>query len=211
MFLFEWLLEVFQELRRIYTDNLGSGGPPGKMAKQLRIMYGRGEIDKATFLKLRNSLEKGYYIDGELRMYHRQATARMALEGKYVEHHFDTEISRGLDRLYLNRAVLEEVRLEMKQALQVIQTTRAWLQNQVAITHASAQNALPDEGTARALLEICQDLLERIRYLDNREKVIQQNMHQIDLLEAELGVYEAELILAESQEHYAATRLALHR
>jgi hypothetical protein len=211
MFLIEWLWDVLKELRRLYMDNLSSGGPSGRMEKQLRIMYGRGEIDRATFLKLRNSIEKGYYIEGELKMYHRQAIARLELEGKYLEHHFNDDISRGLDSLYLNRAVLEEVRLEMNQALKVIEQTRAWLQEQVEAAHANAQSALPDEKTARALLEIRQDLLERIQFLDSRSKIIQQNIHQIDLLEAELGVYEAELMLAESQEHYASARLALHR
>ncbi len=82
MYLIEWLLEVLQELRQWYADNLKAGGPSGKMARQLRIMYGRGEIDKTTFFKLRDSVEKGYYIEVELKMYHRQAVDRLELEGK---------------------------------------------------------------------------------------------------------------------------------
>jgi hypothetical protein len=133
------------------------------------------------------------------------------MEGKFIDHHFNAQIARGLDRLYLNRAVLEEVRLEMKQALKVMEQTRAWLQKQVDENHASAQNVLPDEAAARAFLEIRQDLLERIQFLEHRSTSAQQNLRQIDLLEAELGVYEAEMLLAESQEHYSSTRLALHR
>ncbi len=211
MFLFEWLLEVFQELRRIYLDNLASGGPARRMERQLRIMYGRGEIDRITFFRLRNNLEKGYYIEGDLQMYHRKAEARLAREGKYLLGHTDTEIARGLDNLYLNRAVLEEIRLEMKQALQVMESTQSWIQKQAGAIQENAQSALPNETDARAFLEVRQDLLERIQYLKNRSNAVQQNMHQIDMLETELGMYEAELMLLESQEHYAAVKLALHR
>ncbi len=211
MFLFEWLLEVFQELRRIYLDNLASGGPARRMWRQLRIMYGSGEIDRPTFFRLRNNLEKGYYIEGDLQMYHRKAEARQGMEGKYLVGHTDREIARSLDDLYLNRAVLEEVRLEMKQALKVMETTQEWIQKQAGAIQENAQSALPNEADARAFLEIRQDLLERIQYLKSRSNSAKQNMRQIDMMEAELGMYEAELMLLESQEHYAAVKLALHR
>jgi prefoldin subunit 5 len=211
MFLFEWLLEVFRELRRIYLDNLASGGPSRRMWRQLRIMYGRGEIDRPTFFRLRSNLEKGYYIEGDLQMYHRRAEARLVTEGKYLVGHTDPEIAHSLDNLYLNRAVLEEVRLEMKQALRVMASTQEWIQQQAGTIQENAQRALPNEADARAFLEIRQDLLERIQYLKSRSNAVQQNMRQIDMLEAELGMYEAELMLLESQEHYAAVKLALHR
>ncbi len=211
MFLFEWLAAVFQELRRIYVDNLASGGPARRMERQLRIMFGRGEIDRPTFFRLRNNLEKGYYIEGDLQMYHRKAEARQGMEGKYLVGHTDREIARSLDDLYLNRAVLEEVRLEMKQALKVMETTQEWIQKQAGAIQENAQSALPNEADARAFLEIRQDLLERIQYLKSRSNSAKQNMRQIDMMEAELGMYEAELMLLESQEHYAAVKLALHR
>jgi hypothetical protein len=211
MYLFEWLREVFEELSRIYQDNFATGGPGRKMGKELRIMYGRGEIDRATFFKLRDSLEKGYYIEGDLKMYHRKATIRLEMEGKYLEHHFDTEIARSLDNLYLNRAVLEEVRLEMKQAMKALETTQGWIQKQAGAMQEDAQAALPNEAAARSYLEIRQDLLDRIQYLKSRTNTAQENARQIDMLEAELGMYEAELMLLESREHFAAVKLVLHR
>ena len=211
MFLFEWLMAVFQELRRIYMDNLASGGPARRMERQLRTMYGRGEIDRSTFFRLRSNLEKGYYIEGDLQMYHRKAEARQGMEGKYLVGHTDPEIARSLNNLYLSRAVLEEVRLEMGRALQMMETTQEWIQKQAGANQENAQNALPNEADARAFLEIRLDLLERIQYLKSRANAAQQNMRQIDMLEAELDMYEAELMLLESQEHYAAVKLALHR
>ncbi len=211
MFLFDWVFEVFNQLGRFFNENLGSGGPAGHMGRQLRIMYGRGEIDRPTFFRLRNNLEKGYFIEGDLQMYHRKAEARLVTEGKYLAGHTDPEIARSLDNLYLNRAVIEEVRLEMKQALRVMESTQEWIQKQAGAVQENAQNALPDEAGARAFLEIRQDLLDRIQYLKNRSTTAQQNMRQIDMLEAELGMYEAELMLLESQEHYTAVKMALHR
>lgn len=211
MFLFEWFVEVLKELRRVYDDNLSFGGPAKRMGRQLRIMYGRGEIDRATFLKLRNNLEKGYYIEGDLKMYHRQAIFRLEREGKNVEHHANPQIARSLEALYHNRAVLEEIRLEMRQALKTIEITQDWFQKQASAVHESAQQALPDETAARSLLEVRHDLLERAAFLKNRSRVVQQNIRQVDILEAELGMAEAELMLLETQEHYSAVKLALRR
>lgn len=211
MFLFEWLRDVLQELRTLYEDNLSSGGPARRMERQLRIMYGRGEINKKIFFELLNSLEKGYFIEGELKMYHRQAVVRLQMEGKFVDHHFNAEIGRGLENIYMNRARLEEVRLEMSQALKTIEVNRVWIQQQAAAIRENALTALPDESSARALLEVRQDLLERAKMMERRGQAVQQNLRQLDTLEAELGMAEAELMLVESQEHYAKVKLALYR
>ncbi len=210
MFLIEWILEVFKELHRFYVENLSSGGPVGRMQRQLRLLYGRGEIDKITFHKLRNYLSKGYSIEAEIKMSHRQSIARLEAKGMFADQHSNSEIARSLDQLYINRAILEEVRLEMRYALQVIETTSQWLQKQVEITYKNAQSALPHEEAARGFLEIRHDLMERVQYLNNRTQAIHKNLQQIDMLEAELGVYEAELILVEAQEHFVASRPAFY-
>lgn len=207
MFLFEWIAEVFNELYRFMADNFSSGGPAKRMERQLRIMYGRGEIDQKTFFRLRASLEKGYFIEGELQTAHHQGIVRLQREGRYIEHHFDPEIRRGLEQIYLKRAMLDEVRYEMNQALKALGAQREWMTRQADAVRDEAQLALPDEAAARAFLEIRQDLLDRLNALDRRALQVQQDLRQIDVLAAELGMYEAELMLVDSQEHYASARL----
>ncbi len=215
MFLIEWVSEVLKEFQRLFEENLGSGGPYARMQKQLRLLYGRGEIDQNTFLKLRRNLNMGYSIDGELRLVHRQSIIRLEAEGRLVNNGFgtgqsDSEIERSLDQLYINRAILEEVRLELKYALHVIETTGTWLQHQVETTYEKAQIALPNEEAARGFLELRHDLQERIQYLNQRSQFVHKNLLQVDALEAELGIYEAELILADTQEYYLTARMAIH-
>src|SRR5512133_450667 len=145
MFVFEGLRGVRSELSRWYADNWGPGGPARRMGWQLRVMYGRGEIDHEVFFRLRSSLEKGYFIEGELQTYHHQGILRLQREGKYVEHHFDPVVSRSLESIYYHRARLAEVRYEMAQALESMAAQREWIHKQAEAIRESAQAALPDE------------------------------------------------------------------
>lgn len=210
MFLFEWIAEVFRELARVYQDNWGFGGPAGRMQRQLRVMFGRGEIDQMTFLRLRDSLDKGYYIEGELHTLHRQGALRLQMEGRYIDHHFDAQVARALENLYINRAMLAEARHAMTQALATIQAQRAWMDRQAEGIRQNAQQALPDEAAARGFLEIRYDLLEQQRLLESRAALVQHNLRQMDTLEGELGVYESDLLLADSRESYASVNLAIN-
>ncbi len=211
MYLIEWFFDAIQTLYESLKDNFSSGGPNRQMARQLRLMFGRGEIDAKTFFNLRTSLEKGYYIAGELQMYHRQGMARLQAEGKYPDHFFNPEVKRSLDQLYLRRAMLAEARLEMNQALRIIDSQRKWVRQQADTIRAEAMQSLPDKSSARTFLEIREDLLDQSSILEQRASQVRQQLRKLESLAARLGVYESELLLVDSKEHYVNIDLALRQ
>ena len=49
MFLTEFFQAIIDELRRVYEDYLTFEGPTDRLRKKLRVMYGRGEINREEF------------------------------------------------------------------------------------------------------------------------------------------------------------------
>lgn len=175
------------------------------------MMYGRGEVPRETFYQLLGKLEKGYYIEGELKSLHRQAVRRMEIEGRAGFHSHDRDVSRSLDRLAIHRAIIEETRMRLNLALSQVQTQRQWAGQQADDFMQRAKAAMPDETSARALLEVRLQLLDHSQLLEQRAAALQNDLLRVDALEMRLGMYEAELMIADSRERLAREELSLLR
>ena len=211
MFLTEFFQAVGDELRRLYADYLSFDGPTDRMRRDLRLMYGRGEITRDKFYQLKNMLDRGYYIEGELASLHHQAVNRRGLEGQTFDRPKSLDVSRSLDYVHINRAMLEEVRAEMRWAYHTVETQRQWMGQQVEDFYQRAQSAVADEDTARRYLEIRQQLIEQLQVLDQRFKMLQQELHRIDVLEAQLRLSESELMIVDSRERLAGVEVSVHK
>lgn len=211
MFLQEFFEAAVDELRRFIEETLSVQGPTHRLRRQLRMMYGRGEVPRETFYQLLGKLEKGYYIEGELKSLHRQAVRRMEIEGRAGFHSHDRDVSRSLDRLAIHRAIIEETRMRLNLALSQVQTQRQWAGQQADDFMQRAKAAMPDETSARALLEVRLQLLDHSQLLEQRAAALQNDLLRVDALEMRLGMYEAELMIADSRERLAREELSLLR
>ena len=206
----EFFQALFAEIDGLLAE-FQMDGPMDRMGRQLRIMYGRGEIDQAVFFRLRGMLEKGYTIEGELKSLHRQALYRQESEEQHLLSPPNTEIARGLDFVHYNRARLEEVRSGLRMLLRTLESEQAWTAQQAAEFYEQAQAALPDENEARAYLEIRQDLLDRQQNIDRRVKALREDQRRIIRLDGQLRFYESELRVAQARELLASEEVTIKR
>ncbi|NLG96255.1 MAG: hypothetical protein GX491_02735 [Chloroflexi bacterium] len=211
MFLQEFFEAAVDELRRFIEETLSVQGPTHRLRRQLRMMYGRGEVPRETFYQLLGKLEKGYYIEGELQSLHRQAVRRMEIEGRAGFHSHNREIARSLDRLAIHQAIIDETRMRLNLALSQVQTQRQWARQQADDFMQRAKAAMPDETSARALLEVRLQLLDHSHLLEQRAAALQNDLLRLEALEMRLGMYEAELMIADSRERLAREELSLLR
>ena len=210
MFLADFVQAAAEELRRFYEETL-SMSPTQRLWKRMRIMYGRGEIRREMYFQLRSKLERGQYIEGELDHIHRQAVARLAAQGRPIVLPRDPKLARNLEHVYMSRALLDEVRFDMMRALKAVEGGRNWMEEQAQDIHGQAQNALPDEGTARNYLEIRQDLIDHEQLLNRRMHSLQQDLRRVEVLEAQLRLYEAELLMIELREYLARVEYGIQK
>jgi len=202
----ELIQTIYKELQDFYRDHLRQQDPDERMGKQLRLMYGRGEITKDKFFLLRDKLYQGQAIQQELETAHRIAVLRLEEGGERLIRPSNREIARSLERLYLDRALLEEVRFETEQSIGVLQEEANWSRQQAESTRQAAQTAISNEAEARSLLNIWQDLLELAEDLERRVQLVRHSLSHINALEARLRAYEAELKALDSSGHLEEIR-----
>jgi len=202
----ELIQTIYKELQDFYRDNLRQQNPGERMGKQLRLMYGRGEITKDKFFLLRDKLYQGQAIQPELETAHRIAVLRLEERGERLIRQSNKEIARSLEWLYLDHALLEEVRFETEQSISILQDEANWSRQQAESTRQAAQTAISDEAEARSLLNIWQDLLELAEDLERRVQLVRHSLSHINALEARLRAYEAELKALDSSGHLEEIR-----
>jgi hypothetical protein len=173
-----------------------------EMENRLRIMFGRGEVTEEQFIRLKNRLRQGLDIHTELLSAHRIAVARMGPTEAAFATGAPNEITRQLERLYRDRALLIEVRLEMDHAIREFQDELQSIRQQAQAAHAAAQSALPNEDAARDLLNQWQDLVELSELLAKRLAVLERDMSRLAALEASLKVSQARLKTLHSQAQF---------
>ena len=202
----ELIQTIYKELQDFYRDHLRQQDPDERMGKQLRLMYGRGEITKDKFFLLRDKLYQGQAIQQELETAHRIAVLRLEEGGERLIRPANREIARSLERLYLDRALLEEVRFETEQSIGVLQDEANWSRQQAESTRQAAQTVISNEAEARSLLNIWQDHLELAEDLERRVQLVRHSLSHINALEARLRAYEAELKALDSSGHLEEIR-----
>jgi hypothetical protein len=121
------------------------------------------------------------------------------------------EVQKGLERVYIGRALLEEARFSTEQTLQVLAGEILWIQGQAQVAEQEARQALPDENIARNYLEVRRDLVDHSNRLINRRDELQRELRLISSEEVQLRTYEAELRLVSTQEQLVRANLQFHQ
>jgi hypothetical protein len=208
MFLAEFFQALIGEIETFVEGTLRLAGPGDRLRRELRILFGRGELDQAAYFRLMARLEHGYYIEGELRVLQRQARARRP--DPFVGH-IRTSLDHSLETVYHNRARLIEAQVSMQYALRVLEGERAWLEEQAADFYQRAQRALPDESAARDDLELRQQCLEQAAGVAVRLERVKQELRRMARLEARLRFYESDLLVLRSREQLAMVEYAVQK
>lgn len=208
--MFQFFRELFtafwEEWKRFLEENFRLQDPKIRLENQLRLMYGRGEITQETFHQLRFRLNWGRLGQGDLGLIHREALRRMEALGRLPVERYSPEILQSLDRLYLDRVLLEEARNEIQDRQKALEQEITWIKEQAASARQNAQDSLPDEDGARLYLEIWQHLTELSSTLDQRLLVLVQQYHGLQAQEAELNASISQLKLLGSQEQLTGLR-----
>ncbi len=229
----DFIYVLKHEVGVFIQEHLGLESPSARFHRQLRIMFGAGEIDRETFFKLRGLLMQGYYIEGEMKTLHRQAARRMQLEGR-PQQALTGEYRRALDQVYYNRAIIVEARYQVKQALAVIEESHRWLlqrAKQQAETPEGASipvtapalppGVLSDKDAARIFgikpVKLGKmpiqpgGVNDYLSILAQRKEAGDRELKRLDLLEEQLRFYEAELMVAQSRDFLQRVEAAVRR
>jgi hypothetical protein len=191
---------IFAEMRQFNQNYLHIQDPILKTKNELRIMYGRGEINREQFFRFRRRLNQGQLIQGELVAIHREARYRLEAQGKPAVFQHKGEIARSLEHLYLDLGLLEEARNDTHNLQIEMEAQIKWIHQQADEAHAEAEAALPNDTQARAYLSIWQNLGDLSEILQDRVQKIKQNLNGIQTLIAEIRACESELMVLEMQE-----------
>ncbi len=203
--IFERLLdEALAERYRRQGDLGGPSTSPGDVAREVKLMYARGDISASTYHRLMEMARSGQLSWGDLARIRDEVGSESPVSPPAPERERDAEIVRSLNRLYTHRARLEKARAETEQVLEQLEADVARLREQAEDAEEKAQLALPDEERARAYLAVKQEVLERIHTLEKRIASLRQSLRRIEVLHSELAAREAELKALESGEQLAA-------
>jgi hypothetical protein len=198
---------IGEEMRRFSEEYLSFEDPLRRAENQLRILYGRGAISKERYFELRNKLYRGVILRGDLINLQREAELVLESRGELFPRRHDPQISRGLERLYVDRTLLEEAQAESEHLLKTLASQVEWLQEQAEAVRQEAGEALPDESEARAYLEIWHDLEERADKLDERRRATRERIQRLKALQSEVSASITELHLLDAQQNLAEVRI----
>ena len=193
---------MWQEWRKFYDDNFMDSDPEARLEEQLRIMYGRGEINKVRFLQLRFRLHGGFLSETDLSVVHHQAIRLMEARGNYIPH-YNPEFEHSLDRLYADRVRIEETIDQLTTSIEALRKEVDWTQEQAEDARRSASAVLPDEATARSFLQVWQSLLSLSQTLDNDLQAMEHNVASLNTLESEIKAAITRIKLFRSREQMA--------
>jgi prefoldin subunit 5 len=191
-----------QEWRKFYDDNILEPDPEVRLEEKLRILYGRGEINKERFHQLRFRIHGGLISEKDLNLLHQQSIRLMEARGKYIPQG-NPELERALDRLYADRVRVEESTDQLKAGLEAMRKEVDWIKEQAEDARQNASAALPDETTARAFLQVWQSLLSLSQTLDNDLQAMEQDVVNLNALENEIKAAITKLKFFRSREQLA--------
>ncbi len=202
---------MWQELFQYLDEHFSFQSTTDRQLKRLRVMFGRGEVDRKHFFRFLRRIQEGELVEGELRILEREARLQKQARGEALPDPRNLEVQKGLERVYIGRALLEEARFSTEQTLQVLAGEILWIQGQAQVAEQEARQALPDENIARNYLEVRRDLVDHSNRLINRRDELQRELRLISSEEVQLRTYEAELRLVSTQEQLVRANLQFHQ
>ncbi len=202
--------EILGEWGRFIDDSLRFRDPKTELENQLRIMYGRGEISKEVYRQLHLRLTWNQIGKGDLTLLHQGYLRKLAAQGRILEVE-SPETRRLLDRLYLDRVLMEEAVENISARNQSLNTEIRWLNEQAEAARANAKQALPDESLARTYLEVWQDLRTLAKELIERQLALEGQRRQMEAQAAQLKAAMTRLKLLQSQERLLELNLRVRQ
>lgn len=202
---------MWQEIFQYLDEYFSFQSTADRQLKRLRVMFGRGEVDRKHFFRFLRRIQEGELVEGELCLLEREVKLQKQIKGDSLPDPRNREIQRGLERVYIGRALLEEARFAAEKTLQALAGEIDWIQGQAQIAEQEARQALPDENVARNYLEMRQNLVDHSGRLVNRRDELQRELRMLSSAEVQLRSYEAELRLVSTQEQLALANLQFHQ
>ncbi len=175
---------------------------------RLRIMYARGEVSPERFSQLRYRLKNGSLLPSELPLIHQEA---LHLGRGQAGPERCTELTRRMDSLYLDLALVRETRQELDQRQADLAAESAWFKQQADEAHHNAELMLSDEAASRSALDLWQQLLSLSGNLDQRLATLKMERQNLQALEAELRSTIAQLRALDTLEQQAALSLRMRQ
>jgi hypothetical protein len=190
------------EWRQHNDNNFLMQDPEAKMEEQIRTLYGRGEINKDRYLQLRFRLHNGLVSESDLNAIHQEAINLKEARGNYILQG-SPELEHILNRLYADKVWVEETHDQLEESIQAMRRDIDWIKEQAEDARRSASTAMPDEITARALLQVWQELLSLTQTLDNDLQAMEHELLDLAALDHEIKAAIIKLKLFHSQEQIA--------
>ncbi len=189
---------LLNEMRSAFAgfieDNFSSLRDPAEgLAEEIKIMLGRGEISQEQYEQLNRKLKYNSLGRGDLELLRRQARNRAYKRVGEGPSFREPGVADGLDRLYIRIASLEDARREAEHAVKSLEADLKRIREYASSAEEIARRTLPDESEARAVLEIRQNMLERIQVLEAHKRSLEQAIRRLEVLQGELYAREAEL------------------
>jgi hypothetical protein len=173
-------------------------------------MYGRGEISKEVYRQLHLRLTWNQIGKGDLMLLHQGYLRKLAAQGRILEVE-SPGTRRLLDRLFLDRVLMEEAAENISARRQSLEAEIVWLNEQAEAARTSAREALPDESLARNYLEIWQDLRTLAKDLTERQLALEGQRRQMEAQAAQLKAAMTRLKLLQSQERLLELNLRVRQ
>jgi chromosome segregation ATPase len=200
----DMLQGLLAEMRAAFTgfidDNFSYLREPSYgLDEEIKVMLGRGEITREQYDQLNRKLKFSTLARGDLELLRRQARKQAYQQARASTGFHEQEVAGELDRLFIQIVSLEDSRQEAQQAKQRVEADINRIQEHAKSAEDMASKALPDENEARAMLEIRQNMLERLRRLEAHQRSLEQSIQRLEVLQGELYAHEAELKVQRAQ------------
>ena len=196
--------DVFYEMRTAWLEYIRENFSrlldlSESLGDEARVMLGRGEISQEQYAQISWRLSQGSLGRGDLELLRRQAR-KQHQEQAGQEHPFqDRAIAAGLDRLYIRIARLGDARRGAEKALRDLEVDLERVREFAHSAEDLARKTLPDENEARLILEIRQNMLDRLQTIEERKRSLERDLRRLEAMQGKLYAYEAELKILEAQ------------
>jgi predicted ribosome quality control (RQC) complex YloA/Tae2 family protein len=152
--------------------------PRTDIEQEVKLMYARGEINSNSYHRLLEMAQSGQLGWDDLARVRSEKAPQVQSTPPTPQRERHPQMVRSLNRLYAHRSRLDEARAETEQTLERLEADVDRLRRQAKTADEKAQLTLPDEEKAREYLQVKQEVLDRIRTLEERITSLRQSLHQ---------------------------------
>lgn len=185
--------DIFEEIENNYRETTFFRDPQVKIAEEIEVLYGRGDISRDQYEKLKLRLAKSQLGMGNLMILKRESSRKHELEKGGIPVEGDPHLEKLYKRHYRDKARLEDRQIEAESTLRGLAENLERVNESIKHAEEMARSALPDEEEARFYLEIKQNMQERSERLEERIRALAHSIRRIKALRNEMDSFEAEL------------------